>query len=92
MFDQRALRNLVHPALFHCSLLLFLFQHAQVLVVRVCRPERIDGNLAESIPPLLVHSGQGSKSAAPERHRTSRAIVCHRTTQIFGDFLFQLIE
>jgi hypothetical protein len=43
----------VRQLLFHL-LLLYMFQRSCPLVIRICGPERIDGNRATSIPALVL--------------------------------------
>jgi len=54
-FGQHTVYQLGQPALYHC-LRLGLLQREPVLVLRVCRPQRIDGHSTESISPFVIGS------------------------------------
>jgi len=70
---QRTVHQRMHPSLSH-TLLRYQFQGACMLMIRECRPEYIDGNRADVVPQLIVHSLRRSTSAASERHSISSAI------------------
>jgi len=59
-FGHRIVVHFVHPSLLH-SLILYLFQHALVLVMHLDRSEIIDGNRTESMLASGVGTGRQSK-------------------------------
>jgi hypothetical protein len=65
--------QMVHPNLLHTSSF-YQIPHAFMVVVRICRLERIDGNRSGSIPALVVRSVHHGKRTAFARYGTSSTI------------------
>ena len=81
----------MHPALLH-TLRLCQFQRAPVLVMHLCRPERIDRSRTRPMPGLVVRPRRVSRNVAIARCGTSSATEHQRNDTTCSHFIFQLIK
>lgn len=65
-FGHLTVHHIGHPAPFP-SLLPHVFYRATVLVIRVCRRDRIDGNRAASSPVLVIRFRRRTRIASLHR-------------------------
>lgn len=75
----------MHPALLH-TLRLCQFQRAPVLVMHLCRPERIDRSRTRPMPGLVVRPRRVSRNVAIARCGTSSATEHQRNDTTWQSF------